>query len=38
LRDTLTRAPLTILVSMSSTSSNMEPAHNTTKNFAPNLR
>jgi hypothetical protein len=38
LSDTPTRAPLTILVSVSSTSSNAEPAHNTTKYFVPNLR
>jgi hypothetical protein len=38
LRDTPARAPFTILVGASSTSSNVEPAHNTTKNFAPNLR
>jgi hypothetical protein len=38
LSDTLTRAPLTILVSASSTSSNVEPAHNTTNNLALNLR
>jgi hypothetical protein len=29
---------LRYLVSASSTSSNVEPAQNTTKNFAPNLR
>ena len=33
-----TRAPLTILVDSSSARSNMEPAHNTTKYFVPNLR
>jgi hypothetical protein len=38
LRDTPTRAPLMILVSASSISSNVEPAHNITNNFAPNLR
>jgi hypothetical protein len=38
LSDTPTRAPFTTLVSASSTSSNVEPAHNTTKYFAPNLR
>jgi hypothetical protein len=36
--NTPTRAPLTILIDSSSTSSNAEPAHNTTKYFAPNLR
>jgi hypothetical protein len=38
LRDTPTRAPFMMLVDASSTSSNVEPAHSTTKNFAPNLR
>jgi hypothetical protein len=32
------RAPDKLLVSMSSPSSNVKPTHNTTKNFAPNLR
>jgi hypothetical protein len=36
--NTPTRAPLTILVDSSSTNSNAEPAHNTTKYFAPKLR
>jgi hypothetical protein len=36
--NTPTRAPLMILVDSSSTSSNAEPAHNTTKYFVPNLR
>jgi hypothetical protein len=38
LHDTPARAPFTILVGASSTSSNVESAHNTTKYFAPNLR
>jgi hypothetical protein len=38
LNNTPTKALLTILVDSSSTSSNMEPAHNTTKYFVPNLR
>jgi hypothetical protein len=38
LNNTLTRAPLTILVDSSSANSNAEPAHNTTKYFVPNLR
>jgi hypothetical protein len=36
--NTPTRAPFTTLVNSSSTSSNAEPTHNTTKYFAPNLR
>jgi hypothetical protein len=36
--NTPTRTPFTILVDSSSTSSNAEPAHNTTKYFAPNLQ
>jgi hypothetical protein len=36
--NTPTRAPFMTLVDSSSTSSNAEPAHNTTKYFAPNLR
>jgi hypothetical protein len=38
LNNTPTRAPLTILVDSSSANSNAEPAHNTNKYFAPNLR
>jgi hypothetical protein len=33
-----TRAPDKLLVSVSSPSSNVKPAHNTNKYFAPNLR
>jgi hypothetical protein len=36
--NTPTRAPFMTLVDSSSTGSNAEPAHNTTKYFAPNLR
>jgi hypothetical protein len=32
-----TRVPDKLLVGVSSPSSNVKPAHNTTKNFAPNL-
>jgi hypothetical protein len=35
--NTPTRAPFTTLVDLSSTSSNAEPTHNTTRYFAPNL-
>jgi hypothetical protein len=38
LNNTPTRAPFMTLVDSSSTSSNVKPAHNTTKYFAPNLR
>jgi hypothetical protein len=38
LNSTPTRAPFTTLVDSSLASSNMEPAHNTTKYFVPNLR
>jgi hypothetical protein len=38
LNSTSTRALLTILVDSSSANSNAEPAHNTNKYFAPNLR
>jgi hypothetical protein len=36
--NTPTRAPFMILVDSSSTNSNAEPTHNTTKYFVPNLR
>jgi hypothetical protein len=38
LNSTPTRVPFTTLVDSSSTSTNMEPAHNTIKYFVPNLR
>jgi hypothetical protein len=38
LNSTPTRAPFTTLVDSSSANSNVEPAHNTTKYFVPNLR
>jgi hypothetical protein len=38
LHSTPTRAPFMTLVDSSSASSNVEPAHNTTKYFVPNLR
>jgi hypothetical protein len=36
--NTPTRVPFTTLVDSSSTNSNAEPAHNTTKHFVSNLR